>query len=196
MQTNNGNYVIIGTTKNYGAGGLDFWVIKTDGDGDVLWNKTYGGTGYEMGRSIIETEDGKYFLCVGSTDSYGTGKNDVWLVKFKNKIHELIPPKGDKKVDYLEYSKNKKTSVEAKIINVECEDMIDEFVVPVEEIIISNIQKSKEKDIFGLVKNLKSPKKKGGEIKEVRNVVQKKFIEEPKKEDKILNNKGFYVFYI
>jgi hypothetical protein len=46
----------------------------------MLWNMTYGGTGDDFGRSIIQNSDGSYAIA-GLTYSFGAGFNDVYLVK-------------------------------------------------------------------------------------------------------------------
>jgi len=43
-ETPDGGYVLAGNTNSYGAGGLDFWVLKTDSLGRIEWQKTYGDT--------------------------------------------------------------------------------------------------------------------------------------------------------
>jgi len=79
VQTSDGGYAIAGYTKSYGAGYQDFWLVKTDPDGDVLWNQTYGGTGDEGASSVVQTFDGGYAIA-GSTNSSGAGGYDAWLV--------------------------------------------------------------------------------------------------------------------
>jgi len=78
-----GGYLMTGSTASYGAGSNDLWVLKTDADGTVLWNNTYGGTKSDMGNEIIPTSDGGYMI-VGETSSYGAGWNDVWLLKMSS----------------------------------------------------------------------------------------------------------------
>ena len=80
VQTFDGGYVLAGSTLSYGAGDYDVWLVKTDACGNILWNNTYGGTGADVGRSLILTVDGGYAL-LGYTQSFGAGYNDVWLVK-------------------------------------------------------------------------------------------------------------------
>jgi hypothetical protein len=80
VQTGDGGYAIIGDTNSYGAGNADVWLVKTDANGVVQWTQTYGGTGYDFGESIVQTDDGGYAI-TGSTSSYGAGNWDFWLVK-------------------------------------------------------------------------------------------------------------------
>jgi hypothetical protein len=80
VQTIDGGYAITGSTFSYGAGGADFWLVKTGSVGTAQWNQTYGGTGDDYGFSMVETSDGGYALA-GFTYSFGAGGMDVWLVK-------------------------------------------------------------------------------------------------------------------
>ena len=80
VQTSDGGYTVTGTTLSYGAGGIDVWLVKTDGSGTPQWNQTYGGTSVDQGFSVIQTIDGGYAI-VGYTESYGSGGIDVLLVK-------------------------------------------------------------------------------------------------------------------
>jgi hypothetical protein len=80
IQTNDGGYALAGYTDSYGAGSYDFWLIKTDANGTMLWNQTYGGTGDDEASTVIQTSDEGYAL-TGYTGSYGSGMDDFWLVK-------------------------------------------------------------------------------------------------------------------
>ena len=79
-KTSDGGYIIAGFTKSYGAGGRDAWLIKTDGDGNKEWDKTFGGLGTDCGYSAVEASDGGYIIA-GYTYSYGAGSGDAWLIK-------------------------------------------------------------------------------------------------------------------
>ncbi|MCX9010442.1 MAG: hypothetical protein OIN66_04885 [Candidatus Methanoperedens sp.] len=78
-QTNDGGYILAGSTASYGAGQDDAWLIKTDAKGDEMWNKTFGGMFYDYARSVHQTPDDGYILA-GSTKSYGAIQ-DAWLIK-------------------------------------------------------------------------------------------------------------------
>jgi predicted secreted protein len=80
LQTQDGGYALAGNTKPLGAAGYDFLLLKTDANGNLLWNKTYGGAGDEGVFSTIQTCDGG-FLLAGDTNSFGIGGYDFWLIK-------------------------------------------------------------------------------------------------------------------
>ena len=79
-QTSNEGYIITGHTWSYGNGGYDVWLIRTDADGNEEWNKTFGGENDDVGISVHFTIDDGYIIA-GSTNSYGAGNSDVWLIK-------------------------------------------------------------------------------------------------------------------
>jgi len=86
QQTIDGGYIVAGSTESFGAGGADFWVLKLDPAGDIVWQRTYGGSSWDEAFSVQQTFDGGYVVA-GGTDSYGAGDTDFWVLK--------LDPTGD-----------------------------------------------------------------------------------------------------
>ena len=81
VSTSDGGFALIGRTNSFGAGSYDFWLVKTDGTGNMVWSQTYGGTEDDRANALVETFDGGFALA-GRTKSFGVGDyDDLWLVK-------------------------------------------------------------------------------------------------------------------
>ena len=86
--TNDGGYIIAGETGDPMAGPYDAWLIKTDDFGNVVWNSTFGGSGWDCPSSVVQTLDGGYVIA--GVFNYGEGiYQDVWLFK-TNSEGELL----------------------------------------------------------------------------------------------------------
>jgi hypothetical protein len=79
QQTADKGYVLVGSTRSFGAGQDDVYLVKTDEVGNKQWSNTFGGSGVEVGCSVQCTGDGGYIIA-GST-SPGTSIVDVLLIK-------------------------------------------------------------------------------------------------------------------
>ena len=80
QQCNDGSFVISGDTKSSGAGNSDFYLVKTDADGETLWSRSYGGSAIDIGYSLQQTTDEGYIIA-GSTQSFNVGYFDIYMVK-------------------------------------------------------------------------------------------------------------------
>jgi len=79
-KTSGNNYFITGFTNSTGSGGRDIILIKTDAEGNMIWEKYYGGEGFDVGNSIVQTGDG-YILLAGNYTLPGRNDYDAYLAK-------------------------------------------------------------------------------------------------------------------
>jgi len=92
IKVSSGGYILTGETSS-GVSGIktspnngvaDFWIIKIDDNGNLLWEKTYGGTDFEIGVKILETPEGGYLVAGISSSNqpgYNHGSSDYQLLK-------------------------------------------------------------------------------------------------------------------
>lgn len=82
-QTEDGGFVLAGSTKSQGNGNEDAWIIRTDSDGNMLWNTTYGGLRTEIAYDIIDTANGDYVF-VGESETNGNLVSDGFAASIHN----------------------------------------------------------------------------------------------------------------
>jgi hypothetical protein len=81
QQVSDSGYILAGAGSGGGFNHLfDVYLVKRNAGGDSLWERYFGGTGDDLGRSVRQTSDGGYILA-GSTNSEGAGGIDAYLVK-------------------------------------------------------------------------------------------------------------------
>ena len=90
--TPDGGYIIAGrSSSNNGDvsgnhGDLDYWVVKIDGGGNIQWQKSYGGSGFDEASFILSISDGGYIIVGHSFSNNGDvsgnhGSADCWVLK-------------------------------------------------------------------------------------------------------------------
>ena len=88
ISTNDAGFAITGMTRSSGDSDGDVWLIKVNGNGEMEWERTYGGNETEYGRTIQQTDDGGYII-IGQTESFGLGFNDAYLIKTDSEGNEI-----------------------------------------------------------------------------------------------------------
>lgn len=90
--TDDGNYIIAGDTRSndndisINKGAADLWLIKISPEGNLLWEKTIGGSSFDVARSIIKSQDNRFILAGSSRSndmdvSINKGQNDAWILE-------------------------------------------------------------------------------------------------------------------
>ncbi len=75
-----GGFIVSGSTYSSGAGSMDAYILQLDPSGNLLWSKTYGGINDEELLEGHQNSDGSFIFC-GSTNSFGSGGNDLMVLK-------------------------------------------------------------------------------------------------------------------
>lgn len=106
LPTNDSNFFIVGASASsdgdisndtYPDGGLDYWILKVDNTGNIIWDKIYGGNGIDNIWDASRTIDGG-LIALGWTDSndgdisINYGWYDVWMIRLNSD--------GEKEWDY------------------------------------------------------------------------------------------------
>ncbi len=92
VQADDGGFVMAGFSESDDfdisntKGSYDFWVLKINAQGDLVWERSFGGTGIEISQDIVKTKDGNYVVTghTFSTDtdiSKNNGESDIWMIK-------------------------------------------------------------------------------------------------------------------
>ncbi len=100
IQTIDGGYLIGGSSSSdvsgekteANRGNLDYWIIKLNKSGNIQWQKTYGGSQFDLLKSVVQTKEGGYLLAgysnsVASGDKIenNIGVGDYWIIKTDDK---------------------------------------------------------------------------------------------------------------
>ena len=75
-----GNLLLLGSSRSKGSGQEDIFLIKTDPQGTVLWERTYGGPMPDTPGDLLLLKSGE-IMVAGTTESYGSGARDMYLLR-------------------------------------------------------------------------------------------------------------------
>ena len=87
IETSEGCFALAGSTEASGVANFDALLVKTDSNGNVQFNQTYGGGNNDGALSVVETSDGGFALA-GDTQSFGARGRDAWLLKLSGNESE------------------------------------------------------------------------------------------------------------
>lgn len=111
-KTDDNNFMIIGNTRSsdknihINNGGADLWILKITTNGDLIWEKTFGGTSFDAGRAIHKSDTNGFIIAGSSRSSNNNflnkGQNDAWLFKISsNGEKEWEKFIGGSQIDFL-----------------------------------------------------------------------------------------------
>jgi len=92
QQTTNGGYIVAGYSRSTDGdvggnnGDVDYWIVKLDSTGNLVWETNLGGSGSDFANSIQQTTDGGYIIAGSSNSTDGdvgenNGDSDYWIIK-------------------------------------------------------------------------------------------------------------------
>ena len=92
VENNNGEFIVVGASDSNDVdisnnkGSYDFWIVKSESGGNMVWEKSFGGAEIDEARGIVPSGDGNYII-VGDTRSHqqdvtiNNGAADLWVIK-------------------------------------------------------------------------------------------------------------------
>ncbi|MFD0863394.1 hypothetical protein ACFQ1M_14360 [Sungkyunkwania multivorans] len=94
-KSSDGGYLLVGDTQSTDGdvtdtkGSFDFWAVKINATGNIQWQKTYGGTGFESATDVVALQDGGYAIAGSSRSSDGDvsgnyAETDFWVIKISD----------------------------------------------------------------------------------------------------------------
>ncbi|MDC1236157.1 hypothetical protein N8Z50_03045 [Flavobacteriaceae bacterium] len=93
IETSNGDFVLVGASESQDVdisdprGSYDAWIIKLNAAGDLLWERSFGGSGYDSAKAIIENRNGDYVILGQTYSADGDienafGSSDIFIAFF------------------------------------------------------------------------------------------------------------------
>ena len=99
-KTGNNSYLIAGRTNSTDGdvskaiGNFDAWVIHINDHGHLMWNKTFGGSEFDVATTIKKINNGHFVVTGNTRSSFGTqtnkGENDFWTFEIDNKANSSL----------------------------------------------------------------------------------------------------------
>jgi len=102
-QTYDGGYVVAGFKQDLAQVFSDVYVLRVDKDGNLVWQRTYGGDKEDMAYSIQQTSD-RGFIIVGFTESFGAKGKDVYILKLDSDGNPIWQETRGENADDVAYS--------------------------------------------------------------------------------------------
>ncbi len=95
INSDDGNFIIAGDTRSSdndvsnNKGAADLWLIKISPNGDLIWEKTIGGSSFDVARDIVISQNDGFIISGSSRSSdndvaINKGQNDAWILKVDN----------------------------------------------------------------------------------------------------------------
>jgi hypothetical protein len=92
IESSEGDIIIAGSSQSNDGdvggnkGGSDFWVVRLNSSGSLVWSKNFGGSENDYAHSVIEDSNGNLIVCGSSQSSNGditsnNGNSDYWIIK-------------------------------------------------------------------------------------------------------------------
>jgi len=145
-----GGYIVAGYTSSTGGdvsgnhGSSDYWLVRTDANGVLLWQKTLGGSGGETTSGVRQTSDGGYVVTGSSNSTNGDvtgnhGVEDFWVVKLATdnatgiseiNSDDVISVYPNPASDYVNIRIANAQAAKIAVLNILGEEMITQTVSP------------------------------------------------------------------
>jgi hypothetical protein len=74
-------FLLVGLTNSFGAGAYDVFAVNINGQGEVVWQRTFGTEDWDIGRAVAAIPGGEGWVIAGNTYGRGAGDSDAWVLR-------------------------------------------------------------------------------------------------------------------
>lgn len=83
--------LVVGASRSFGAGDTNLYLLRVDTNGEMVWQRVFGGPESEHGHRILKGGDSGFIL-LGDTSSFGEREDALYLLRVTDEGYGVSTP--------------------------------------------------------------------------------------------------------